>query len=142
VLFGPFHILHVPFFFFLPNTTAFRDASSFNADISQWDVSRVTRMDYSTSCLANFVDSCLSLMFYFVHFTSYTFFFLFPNTTAFFNAKEFNVDLSKWVVSSVINMYYSTSFSLQSVNVCSFIFLLSFHFFLQFLFQYFHSHSL
>ena len=51
ILIGPFHIL--PFFFLLPNTTAFQDASSFNADISQWVVSSVTSMYRSTSFLAN-----------------------------------------------------------------------------------------
>ena len=52
--FGPFHILHVPFFFFLPNTTAFTSASLFNADISKWVVSSVTNMQHSRSFLANY----------------------------------------------------------------------------------------
>jgi len=46
-----------PFFFLLPNTTAFkgdfRKASAFNADISNWDVSSVTQMYQSKSFLAN-----------------------------------------------------------------------------------------
>jgi len=44
---------HLTFFFFLPNTTAFSGASLFNADISQWVVSSVTKMANSKSCLAN-----------------------------------------------------------------------------------------
>ena len=51
-----FYLVHFtsdPFFFLLPNTTAFQKASSFNADISKWDVSRVTNMKHGTSFLAN-----------------------------------------------------------------------------------------
>ena len=41
-----------PFFFLLPNTTAFEGAAAFNADISQWDVSSVTTLYESKSFLA------------------------------------------------------------------------------------------
>ena len=106
-LFGPFHISPV----LLPppkNTTAFYNAKAFNADISKWVVSSVTNMYCSTSFLAN----CWyfwSLLFYLVDFTSYTVFFLLPNTTAFMSASSFNVDISQWVVSRVTRMDNSTS---------------------------------
>ena len=49
------------------------------------------------------------LLFYLVDFTSYTFFFLLLNTTAFYGASSFNADVSQWVVSSVTRLDSSKS---------------------------------
>jgi surface protein len=88
---------------------AFKNAYSFNADISKWDVSNVTTLEQSKSCL-EISDSGGPLLFYFIHFTTDPFFFLLTNTTAFKNAAAFNADISQWVVSRVTNMEGSKSF--------------------------------
>ena len=53
VVFFWVHFTSDPFFLLLPNTTAFYDATAFNADISQWVVSSVTTLEKSKSFLAN-----------------------------------------------------------------------------------------
>ena len=72
----------------------FKDASSFNTDLSKWDVSSVTNMDGMFIKASSFngdlskwdVSSVTNM---------YTMFYL---------ASSFNGDLSKWDVSSVTNM--------------------------------------
>jgi len=112
LLFYFIHFTSDPFFFLLSNTTAFLWARKFNADISKWDVSSVKTLKQSKSCL-EISDSGGPLLFYFIHFTSYTFFFLHPThnlTTAFDGAEAFNADISNWVVSGVTTLFQSKSF--------------------------------
>ena len=112
LLFYSINFTSHPFFFLLPNTTAFYGASSFNADISNWVVSSVTTMYGSKSCLAtgwlwwSFV--VLFGPFHILHVPFFFFHLPLPNTTAFNGASSFNADLSNWVVSSVTTMYNST----------------------------------
>ena len=93
----------------------FRNAASFNGDISAWDVSLVTDMSYMFDGAASFnqplndwdVSSVTSM------------------TRMFYNAASFNQPLNDWNVSSVTDMsqmfYYATTFNgnISSWNVSS-----------------------
>jgi hypothetical protein len=104
--------------------TAFIYALYFNADLSKWNTAAVTNMYRSTS--TPLVSVVLSLEFHSLPllFTfSRIYFWILSRhrhpLTAFYQARYFNGDISKWNTAAVTNMYQSTSTPPVSVVVPS-----------------------